>query len=355
MAISLAVLAGVGGAAFGQQPSVVPPALPAAPPVTKWTPFNQTPPAPPPVPAAPPVVLPAPQPIPDAPFVESAVPLPVLPPTTAPVSNPPGLVPNTLTFQKSAGDSVPMPPTAPLTFQKGAGEIVPMVSPAPGVPSLPPMGVPAIPTRLVRTPADEKDDAKAKQDEKDREEARKRLDEETKRKEPPKATDRQSDLTKGTLPSRQNVFRLTSDADLDARIQKESTSGKNPFPKPAPLSAEPLVYQAKTASYPPMKTFREPTYVVHRRLYFEEMNSERAGWEIGFLQPFLSAGYFYKDLFFLPHNAVSGLWKNRWDTSAGKCQPGAPTPYYLYPQGFTLSGLMFQATLLTGLPFIFPG
>ncbi len=352
MAISLAALVGLGGAAFGQSPSVVPPAPLSQPPKTQWTPFNQTP----AVPAAPPVAAPTVLAPPAAVVLPvlappTVVPPTVVPPTVAPPSAQPGLVPKTLTFQKDAGTSAPSTLSVPpLTFQKGAGETVPMIPPTPDVPSLPPLGVPAIPVKMVRDPQTEKEKADEKQDKKDKED-----EEAGKKKDVPKASDRQAELTKGTLPNRQNVFRLTSDADLNSRIQQELGNRKDPFPKPASLSTEPLVYQPKTLTYPPMRRDREPAYVVHRRLYFEEKNSERAGWEMGFLQPFVSASYFYKDLFFLPHNVASGFWKNRWDTSAGKCLPGTPTPYYLYPQGFTVSGLMFQATLLTGLPFIFPG
>ena len=101
-----------------------------------------------------------------------------------------------------------------------------------------------------------------------------------------------------------------------------------------------------------MRTLLEPNYIVHRRLYFEEMNGERTGWDLGPLQPFLSTAYFAKDVFLLPHNWASGFHKNRYDTSAGKCLPGSTTPYYLYPPGFTVSGLMFQVPLVTGLAFV---
>lgn len=334
-AISLAALVGLCGAAAGQ--SVVPAAPPVAPVArTTWAPAATTPPA--------------------TPSVPPAAKLPDVPAT--PIAAPPGLVPKTLTFQKESGTTAPALPAAPLTFQKSPGETVA----APAVPAvpltfqkeagatgpLPPLTVPAVPTAMARLPQDPKPADPKPQD------PPKKGDDETTRKEVPKAPDRQPELTKGTLPTRENVFRLTADAELNARIQKELGNRTDPFPTPAPLSAEPLVYQPKTLTYPAMRANREPNYVVHRRLYFEEPNAERAGWDLGPLQSALSTAYFMKDVVFLPHNVASGLWKNRWDTSAGKCPPGAMTPYYLYPPRFTVSGLMFESTLITGLVFIIP-
>jgi hypothetical protein len=232
--------------------------------------------------------------------------LPKLTVTAAPIPTQPGLVPKTLTFQKTAGETAPV-------------------------------SVPAVPTAFVRPP-----------------QAEPKKDEPLPKKDPPAVTEgRQPELTKGTLPNRDNVFRLTSDKDLDGRIQQELGNRRDPFPVPAPLSTEPLTYRPKTEAYPPMQTRLEPNYVIHRRLYFEEPNGERAAWDLGPAQAFVSSLYFIKDVALLPHNYASGVHKNRYDTSAGKCMPGGPTPYYLYPPGFTVSGLLFQVPLVTGLALIY--
>ena len=95
-------------------------------------------------------------------------------------------------------------------------------------------------------------------------------------------------------------------------------------------------------------------YLVHRRLYFEEVNAERYGWDAGPIQPVFSAMYFYRDCLMWPHNLASGLWRERYDTSAGKCLPGNTVPYYLYPEEITLFGATVGAVAVTGAAFIFP-
>ncbi len=157
------------------------------------------------------------------------------------------------------------------------------------------------------------------------------------------------------LPSRDEVFRMISDKELDARILKDlkkSTDVK--FPAPAALKSSNEAYVSRVNTYAPIQVSVEPNYVVHRRLYFEEVNSERSGWDAGPAQFLISAGYFYKDVLFLPHNIASGFWKNRYEVSSGKCMPGNPTPYYLYPPGFTVGGTLTEAVVLTGTAFIFP-
>jgi hypothetical protein len=126
------------------------------------------------------------------------------------------------------------------------------------------------------------------------------------------------------------------------------------FP-PLPVISPPgVAYQSKTSTYEPRKAILEPSYVVHRRLYFEEKNSERIGWDFGPAQTLVSSVYFWKDVLSLPHNVASGCVYGFWDTSAGKCLPGSPSPYYLYPPGLTLTGSLTEALVITSVPFIFP-
>ena len=113
-------------------------------------------------------------------------------------------------------------------------------------------------------------------------------------------------------------------------------------------------YVAKTAGYEPRTQFYAPTYVVHRRLHFEEKNSERYGWDLGIIQPFVSTVAFYKDTLLWPNSLITSVVRGPWDTSAGKCLPGSPVPYYLYPPGLTISGTLFEMGLITGLSFIIP-
>ncbi len=184
--------------------------------------------------------------------------------------------------------------------------------------------------------------------------------------------------------NRSTAFRLESDADLNRRMLDElfqeavaqakdqaadQAKGKkfdpqapppsNPtrdqfkLPEVQPIVPAGTVYQAKTLSYPPRRVEFDANYVVHRRLYFEEINAERYGWDFGIVQPFLSAAAFYKDVFLFPAHYASHP-SERYETSAGKCRPGDPTPYYLYPPEIDLWGYAAQTSAIVGAGFVFP-
>ena len=104
--------------------------------------------------------------------------------------------------------------------------------------------------------------------------------------------------------------------------------------------------------YGPAQVALEPGYVVHRRLFFEEKNSERYGWDLGMAQPFVSAAYFYKDALLWPAKLTSS--RERFDTSAGKCPPGSPVPYYLYPPEITIRGGLWEAAAVVGVVMLLP-
>ncbi len=245
--------------------------------------------------------------------------------------------PQTPSIPSGTVPAAPMPQT--LTFQK------------PVEPSLPPMGVPAIPASAVKSPATAIPALPVSTEKKAAEIAVPELRAPVAVQAEPAAKPTEMAVYE---PKKADVFRLDGDAVRNRRIQKELGDKMDEFPRPAPLVPPGTAYAAKTANYPPVMAKVEPSYVIHRRLYFEEPNAERAGWDMGAIQPILSAYRFTRDCVFLPQNFASGFWKNRWDTSAGKCQPGAPTPYYLYPRGYTVSGMLWQVPLTVGLVYIFP-
>ena len=187
------------------------------------------------------------------------------------------------------------------------------------------------------------------------------------------------------LPPRESVFMVYNDAQLEKAImerprqdlldqlarQFESEKKRKPTPEeqskflegqekylvfpPLPVISPPgVAYQPKTVTYEPRKLAIEPGYVVHRKLYFEEKNSERIGWDLGPMQTLVSAAYFWKDAILLPQGLVSGCKYGFWDTSAGKCLPGSPSPYLLYPPGLTVSGTVVEGAIITGGFFVFP-
>ncbi len=167
------------------------------------------------------------------------------------------------------------------------------------------------------------------------------------------------------LPAREKIFGIVyNDKELEAAImdsirrdlkgKAEVTEEQLRYP-PLPVISPPGVpYQPKTAMYPPRTVNLEPGYVVHRRLHFEEQNAERAGWDLGPLQTLVSAGQFYRGVLLWPHSLASGCVHGFWDTSAGKCLPGSPTPYYLYPPALTLTGTVAEAGIITGAAILLP-
>jgi hypothetical protein len=186
------------------------------------------------------------------------------------------------------------------------------------------------------------------------------------------------DPTWTQLPPRSVIFAMYDDPALEkligaavrADIERRTKDDKERAPLPPvddpswrfptlaavreKLAPPGTTYQSKTINYPPWKAVYEPNYVAHRRLHFEELNSERYGWDLGFIQPFVSAGYFYKDTLFWPQSLTTGVIKGPWDTSAGKCLPGSPVPYYLYPPGLTITGSLAEAAIVTGVAIVIP-
>lgn len=169
------------------------------------------------------------------------------------------------------------------------------------------------------------------------------------------------------LPPLAAVFAFPNDQDLERVIlerlrQDERDAGRDPNAKYPPALTFPKIaavgggipYVSKTASYPPMRVNYDALYVVHRRLHFEEKNAERYGWDLGIIQPIVSTLFFYKDTLLLPNSLASGVAYGFYDTNAGKCLPGSPTPYMLYPPGLTITGTLTEAVIVTGATFIFP-
>jgi hypothetical protein len=154
-------------------------------------------------------------------------------------------------------------------------------------------------------------------------------------------------------PGPERLFRMESEAALFERMRQEARERKAPerivFPESPVLAKEP--YYGR--SWPATRLEVEPHYVCHGRLLFEEVNSERYGWELGLFQPVISTLYFYKDVATLPYKLGSRLC-DRFDCSAGKCLPGDPVPYLIYPPGLSLTGALTEGAVIAGLIAIFP-
>jgi hypothetical protein len=156
-----------------------------------------------------------------------------------------------------------------------------------------------------------------------------------------------------TPPGAQRLFRLESERALQERLRQEALQRPAPerieFPKYDPLTREPFAAR----SWPLQFEYVEPSYVCYRRLYFEDKNSERYGWDLGFVQPFVSAGKFYLDVLLLPYHAGTD-WRRHHECNSGYCLPGDPVPYRLYPHGLSATGAAAQVGAVIALLVIFP-
>jgi hypothetical protein len=130
---------------------------------------------------------------------------------------------------------------------------------------------------------------------------------------------------------------------------------ERPIPERITFPEEPIISKDKYAGrkFPTNNLRVEPHYVCYGRLYFEDKNSERYGWDLGVIQPFVSAGGFFWDLATLPYHLGSDPC--RWfDSSAGLCLPGDPVPYLLYPPELSTSGAVTEVATAFLFLAIFP-
>jgi hypothetical protein len=155
-------------------------------------------------------------------------------------------------------------------------------------------------------------------------------------------------------PGPERLFRLESEQTLQERMRQEArqrpTLERIAFPDEPILSTS--AYTAR--AFPPAQECVEPNYVCYRRLFFEDINSERYGWDLGFIQPFVSAGEFFFDVAALPYHCGTAPCR-KYECSAGYCLPGDPVPYLLYPPELSLTGTIFEAGTIVALFAIFPG
>ncbi len=154
-------------------------------------------------------------------------------------------------------------------------------------------------------------------------------------------------------PGPERLFKLESESALKERMRQEvrtvDPTNRVSFPKEVQLTKD--VYMGR--KFPLSREIVAPNYVCHKRLYFEQPNFERHGWDLGLLQPGLCIGKFYWDVFWFPYNAGTEPLRH-YECSAGRCLPGDPAPLMLYPPNINATGLASQATAVTGAAFIFP-
>ncbi len=126
-------------------------------------------------------------------------------------------------------------------------------------------------------------------------------------------------------------------------INRQSVT-QMPFPRRDPITKKP--FELRDCSV-------EPFYVCHGRLFFEQPNFERTGWNFGVFQPAISLGVFYYDLALLPYHACSDL-RGSGECSVGKCLPGDPAPLLVPRERFSVTGAVGQTGVILGGLYLFP-
>jgi hypothetical protein len=154
-------------------------------------------------------------------------------------------------------------------------------------------------------------------------------------------------------PGAEKLFELKSEASLldQMRNQERSKGGKTPlvFPPESVLTNE--KYYGR--DWPRTVCYAEPNFVVYRRLFFEQVNYERYGWDFGALTTVLSAGEFFGDTLLFPYHAFSDPFRCH-EASAGYCLPGDPVPYLLYPHEVSATGAVAEAASVVTVLAVFP-
>lgn len=161
------------------------------------------------------------------------------------------------------------------------------------------------------------------------------------------------DFLSTELPGPDTLFRRYSEQEMQARIReiakRDPKSPKIYFPEEPPVSRD--TYAGR--NFARSVCLVEAGYVCHGRLLFEQPNFERYGWDLGPLTPFVNVGVYWYDMAMLPYH----YWTDpcdRWDCSTGKCLPGDRVPFLLYPEKFSVTGLVAEGAVITGGLFVFP-
>ncbi len=154
------------------------------------------------------------------------------------------------------------------------------------------------------------------------------------------------------LAGPQRLFRRESESQFFDRLSQ--TMKKNDGTR-AIFPADPVVSKEtyRPRNFPRMVELVEPCYSCHARLYFEQPNFERAGYNFGVLQPAICVGVFYYDMALLPYHMWTDL-HNREECNVGKCLPGDPAPLLLPRERFSVTGLVGQTGTMIGLGFLLP-
>jgi hypothetical protein len=156
-----------------------------------------------------------------------------------------------------------------------------------------------------------------------------------------------------TPPGPDRLFQLEPESGFQARLQNEWRD--NGHKDRLVFPDEPVVSKDTYAGrdWPGYTLAVEPYFVAHKRQLFQQINSERYGWDLGVIDPPLEAGIFFADVALLPYHAFTDPFRC-CETGAGYCLPGDPTPYLLYPPEKSLTGALAEAGAVGAVLAIFP-
>jgi hypothetical protein len=146
---------------------------------------------------------------------------------------------------------------------------------------------------------------------------------------------------------------VESDAQLKERIRQENRGRKNleriVFPADPIISTE--IYNGR--KWYPMRLEVAPYYVCYGKMYFEQLNLERYGWDLGVFSPLASAGMFLWDFVTLPYQMAMEPCRC-FEYNTGYCLPGDPVPLLLYPLQISATGFVAEVGTILTLVAIFP-
>jgi hypothetical protein len=169
---------------------------------------------------------------------------------------------------------------------------------------------------------------------------------------PPPTKYNGKDLLELKPPSLEQLFRLDSEHGFLDRMRRESLQSSPPRKLILPSEPPPSMEGYVPRSWEPRAAILEPSYVCYRRMYFEQLNSERYGWDLGYVQPVISLAHFWWDTLIWPYQIGVDPCR-RCECSAGYFLPGDPVPLLAYLPEPSVTGALAEAGVITGWVFLF--
>jgi hypothetical protein len=146
---------------------------------------------------------------------------------------------------------------------------------------------------------------------------------------------------------------MQSDEQLQERIRQENRE-REPMERvtfpPDPVLSRDTYHGRK---WDPMKLEVAPYYVCHGRLYFQQINAERYGWDLGVLHPVISGLAFLYDFVMLPYHIAMEPCRC-FEYNTGWCLPGDQVPLMIYPFQLSATGFVAEVGTIVALVAIFP-